>query len=103
APLPSPPAARAPQKASRRSAGWLLIPLLCGLFGVGMVRAEIATELGRGAAAEATTQSWEYCTDRLDSYRGVEGGILDGQFAQWPTAFALTPANAAFMVACLSD
>ena len=109
APRPAPrqeatPVAASPSRASRRAGGWVLIPVIIGLFGLGMMRAEPATFHGRQAGMAAVGGSWEHCTTRLDVARSRDdSGIIGSQFSTLPTAFVISPANAAFMVACLGE
>lgn len=104
---PQPVAAPAPAlpRASRRRGGWILIPVAVGLFGLGMMRAGEAADLGQEAGQRPYGDIVEYCADRLEVARSFDydGGILDGMVSTWPTAFAPTPANAAFMAACLGE
>ena len=95
---------RSPAGASRRGGGWVLIPVIIGLFGLGMMRAEPATEFGREAGLTAVGDSWGHCTMLLDAERSRDdSGIIGSQFSTLPTAFLISPANAAFMVACLGE
>lgn len=106
-PTTPPPAAAEPAatsgSAARRSRRWVLLPALIGLLGLAVMQAEPASEMGRDAGG----LFWGgdrvgYCSRQLDIARITgDDGVAAGLFADEPTAFALTPANAAFMIACL--
>ncbi|MDO5669554.1 MAG: hypothetical protein Q4G50_06085 [Corynebacterium sp.] len=98
------PVTRASASTSRRGGGVIVIPLIIGLIGFGMLQAEPATDLGQVAGMTASGSSWAHCSDRLDVARaGDDSGIIGSQFSRWPTAFVISPANAAFMVTCLGE
>lgn len=102
---PAPPQVpRSSTNASRRGGRRILIPVIIGLFGLGMMRAEPAIEIGREAGLTVVGDAWGHCTMLLDAERSRDdSGIIGSQFSTLPTAFLVSPANAAFMVACLGE
>ena len=100
APTPPPTSSPAPVAARARRGGrngWGLLFILVLLFAGQTVRSEEAIDHGRRVAGGD-------CGAELDIARGgadPDEGIIGGLFSTAPTGFLLTPANAAFMVACL--
>ena len=91
-----PPTKTTPRKRNR----WGTLFILLILFSAQMTRSGDAIDQGEAAAQLRGEQS---CLSQLDHARAAadpEDGIIGGLFATAPTAFPLTPANAAFLLAC---
>lgn len=88
------------------SGGRMIVILLVIAFGAGATVAENAKVAGRFAGDFLTSETMVVgCANALGAARAAADpgeGFIDGLFAQEPTAFAVTPANAAFYVSCLS-
>ena len=106
-PAPSAPAGNTPahgKKGSGRGGGMLLVLVLVA-FGVIASLAEGSITAGKAAGAGHTTETMVVgCWEELGDARALtdpDSGAVDGMFAKEPTAFAVTPANAAFYFSCL--
>jgi hypothetical protein len=94
------------RKAPGGSGGRLLLILLIVAFGAGAAVAENAKVAGTLAGDFLNSETMVVgCTDALATARTAADpgeGFIGGLFSQEPTAFAVTPANAAFYVSCLA-
>lgn len=107
-PTPQPTQVRQPtkKKAPGCSGGRILAILLIVAFGAGVTFAEDAKVAGMLAGDFLTTETMVVgCADALERARTAADpgeGFIGGLFSQEPTAFAVTPANAAFYISCIS-
>lgn len=100
------PTVQAQRKAPGCSGGRMIVILLLIAFGAGATVAENAKVAGRFAGDFLTSETMVVgCANALGAARAAADpgeGFIDGLFSQEPTTFAVTPANAAFYISCLS-
>ncbi|QGU04643.1 hypothetical protein [Corynebacterium comes] len=102
--LPETPPARRKQ-ASGCSGGPLLLGLAVAAFALLAGFSDQAIRAGESAGATRTTETMVVgCWDELGVARSLgdpDAGVVGAMFTKEPTAFAVTPANAAFYFSCL--
>ncbi|MCS5479521.1 hypothetical protein NYP18_07610 [Corynebacterium sp. YIM 101645] len=103
-PLPQPELAE--KKRPGCSGGRMFMILLIIAFGAGATLADNAKVAGMFAGDFLTTETMVVgCANALGAARAAADpgeGFIGALLSQEPTAFAVTPANAAFYVSCLS-